>query len=305
LTAFEELTADRTPGPQTIDLLIRLVAQVTRMSSFPPPGGHSRWSDQAVLDHIATLISRKNGLGFIASCFLKSDDSGSLERLLVKSIKNDLIDEAKSTPVGRLRRRLHTLLSQDSRFVDASDLFAGQAGWSIPENRLVASDDDINRLLELTAGIDVAPIKPLPSAGRTPKAARESLLSLTHAVLKAVDAALRAQTLARFLSKRFGLAPEGTITGLDGDRVVVYDEFDATDPDAELMATELFTDLTPLERSVIPLLDDLIAVEGLYGEAGLSACEAVKVRLRILVGSELGRDALGPLLRLCSTEVAA
>jgi hypothetical protein len=304
LTAFEELNVQRTPGPQTIELLQRLVAQVTRPGTFPPPGGHQRWSDQAVLDHIGTLLSRKNGMGFIVSCFLKSDDQGALERQLLSAIKNDLIDEAKATPVGKLRRRMHTLLSRDSRFVDASSLFASQAAWSLPENRVVPSYADVDELFALTVTVEAAPIESLPPAGRTPRAARESLLTMTHSALKAVDAALRAQTLANFLTRRFGLAAPSTITGFDGERAAAPADPSASYPEAEQLAADVFADLTSLERSMIPLLGDPGAVEQLYGEAGLAVRERVRERLRILVGSELGRDALGPLQQMCSTGVS-
>lgn len=307
MSAFEELTAQRQIGPETVNLLQRLVAQVTRTSTFPPGGGHTAWTDQAVLDHIATLFSRKNGGAFITACFLKADDQTSLERLLLAAIRNDLIDEAKSQPIGKLRRRMHTLLSQDKRFIDASDLHQGQAAWSLPGNPAVASHADVEQLVGLSTGIEADPISSLPPAGRTPKAARESLLTMSHGVLERLGAALRAQTLAHFLGIRFDLIDRRQITGFDGDRTASSDDdIDTlTDPDADSLATEVFAELNALERAIVPVLGDHDAIAAAFGEPGVRAADAVRTRLQVLVGSDLGKEALGPLLQMCSTEVPA
>ena len=307
MNAFEELTAYREIGRETLALIHRLVAQVTRTSSFPPRGGHVAWTDQAVTDHIAKLFLRKKGGGFIVACFLKADDQPSLERLLLAAIRNDLIDEAKSQPIGKLRRRMQTLLGQDDRFVDASDLHQGQDAWSLPSSRPIPSHADVEQLLELSVGIEAAPILSLPRAGRTPKAARESLLLMTYGILEKLDAALRAQTLAHFLGVRFDLVDPQQITGFDGERAAstVEDEQALSDPEAELLAAEFFAELSPLERSIVPILEDAEAIKSIFGDSGLESADALRDRLRVLVGSDLGRDALGPLLRMCSTEVLA
>jgi hypothetical protein len=306
LNAFEELTTRREIGAETLAVLQRLVAQVTRTSTFPPPGGHSGWTDQAVLDHIATLLVRKNGNGFIVACFMKADDQASLERLLLAAIRNDLIDDAKAQPIGKLRRRMHTLLSQDERFIDASDLHQGQAAWSLPGNRSAASHADVEQLLVLAAGIEAAPIASLPPAGRTLKAARESLLTMSHEVLARLDAALRAQTLAHFLGIRFDLIDQKQLTGFDGDRAAsATEDYTVTDPEVDALAAEVFAELSALERSIVPLLGDPDAIAVSFGEPGLKAADVVRTRLQVLVGSDRGQEALGPLLRVCSTEVLA
>lgn len=307
MTAFEELTARRQIGRETLALLHRLVAQVTRTSSFPPRGGHVAWTDQAVTDHIAKLFLRKKGASFVVACFLKADDQASLERLLLAAIRNDLIDEAKSQPIGKLRRRMQTLLGQDDRFIDASELHQGQDAWSLPSSRAIASYADVEQLLDLSAGIEVTPIVSLPRAGRTPRAARESLLSMAYGILEKLDAALRAQTLAHFLGVRFNLVDPQQVTGFDGGRVSsgVQAELGPFDPEAELLAEEFFAELSPLERSLVPILEDSDTIEASFGGSGLQAADALRDRLRILVGSDAGRESLGPLLRMCSTEVHA
>ncbi|APZ35586.1 hypothetical protein BOH66_16130 [Microbacterium aurum] len=307
MTAFEELKAHRQPGRETLALLQRLVAQVTRTSTFPPRGGHVAWTDQAVIDHIAKLLLRKNGFGFVIACFLKADDQASLERLLLAAIRNDLIDEAKSQPIGKLRRRMQTLLRQDDRFIDASDLHQGQDAWSLPSSLPVPSQADVGQLLDLSIGIEAAPILSLPRAGRTPKPARESLLTMTYGVLERLNAALRAQTLAHFLGVRFDLIDPPQVAGFDGDRAASEAEAEhaVSDLDAELLAEEFFAELSPLERSIVPILGDSDAIESSFGDAGLEAADTLRDHLRVLVGSDVGRDALGPLLRMCSTEVHA
>lgn len=95
--AFEELQTGEF-GPVTFDLLRRLVHQVRRASGFPPPEGHTVWSDDAAYDVISAMLSQKGGQRFVTICFAQAADEASLERLFLTSIKNFLIDEAKKTP---------------------------------------------------------------------------------------------------------------------------------------------------------------------------------------------------------------
>ena len=46
---------------------------------------------------------------------MKAHDDASLERLLLAAIKNWLVDQAKATEVGKLRRRLENLLCEGRR----------------------------------------------------------------------------------------------------------------------------------------------------------------------------------------------
>jgi hypothetical protein len=93
LSAYGELSRTGSCGDETVRVLRRLAAQVTRTSSFPPPAGFDRWSDAAVDELLADMFERK-GPAFVVGCFVKATDDGSLERLLLAAIRNHLIDLA-------------------------------------------------------------------------------------------------------------------------------------------------------------------------------------------------------------------
>ena len=94
--AYAELLDTGTPGPLTLAMLLRLGAQVGRMSPFPPPDGYHRWSDAgAVEDLIGEMFVAKPHL--VIGCLILAHDDGSLERLLLAAIKNWLVDQARGT----------------------------------------------------------------------------------------------------------------------------------------------------------------------------------------------------------------
>jgi len=65
----------------------------------------------------------------VATNDMNITDDTALERPLLKTIRNHLIDEAKGTPRGKLRRRLNTLLSADDRFVRGPG--SASASWTL------------------------------------------------------------------------------------------------------------------------------------------------------------------------------
>jgi hypothetical protein len=119
VSAYEELDATGMVGDQAMALLRRLGAQYTRTHSFPPPQGHDRWTDDAV------------GPAFVLACLIGASDDASLERQLFAVIGNHLIDQAKKTERGNLRRRLDGLLTGDPRFTRVTAVQAGLAGWTL------------------------------------------------------------------------------------------------------------------------------------------------------------------------------
>ncbi len=118
---------------------------------------------------------------------------------------------------------------------------------------------------------------------------------MAYGILEKLDAALRAQTLAHFLGVRFNLVDPQQVTGFDGGRASsgVQAELAPFDPEAELLAEEFFVELSPLERSLVPILEDSDTIESSFGRSGLQAADALRDRLRIWsglmpVGNRLG-----------------
>lgn len=300
MTAFEELQATGQPGTEVVAMLISLAAQEVRTSSFPPPSGHRSWDDQAVMDHVATLFTRKNGLGFIAALAVQATDQRSLERLTLKSIRRDLIDEAKATPVGKLRRRLRTLFGKDGRFDRGDGLYGGEEAWVLPTSTQRPWAGTIDDLDELAAGVTVEAIESLPPAGPTPAAARTSLVTLSHEGLRRADAAVRAQLLARFLARRFGLDQPIETTGHEGTLESAYDE--EFDDDHNDLADEIYDELSDEQRWLVTALDTKDRISARLGGRAPQAAEILRDRLRPYASTQTGRQALEFLARRCDAE---
>jgi hypothetical protein len=303
MTAYEEIRSTGKAGREVTKMLIALVAQVTRTSTFPAPAGHERWSEQAVMDHVAALFTRKKGVGFLIAAALKADGQKSLEWQLLTYIRNDLIDEAKATPVGKLRRRLRTLLGKDERFDDAKHLFRGDEAWMLVTGAQQPWAGTPEDLADATSDVVVADMESLPKAGPTPKSARESLLTLSHEALHRLDAAVRAQTLARFLARRFGLDRMTETTGHDGARDAVWDDPEINgDDDRSELADAVYDSLTDEERWLVATLHDEDAIRERRGREGIDAAEVLKDRLRAFAGTDDGRAAVGAVARRCEKE---
>lgn len=298
MSPFAELSGPDGIGRETVNLLIRLVGQIGRTSSFPPPLGHPRWTDQAVIDYVGSILSTPRGLGMVMNCAMTATSDASLERLLLVSIRRFLIDEAKATPVGRLRRRLRTLLTKDSRFVPADLLLAGEEGWSVPENGDAVWDGDVTELTRLTSSVQIAAIDRLNTAGPTPAAARHSLVTMSYEAVTRALGAIRAQLLARFLYERFRLdaaGPSATADVSPNPPILTVDP----DDEVEVLARRIYDDLSAEDVAI------LAAEAAAAGSSPTSPRDALFSRLRLYAGSETGRDAVNLVIRWCASGVDA
>lgn len=295
MSAFAELSGSDGVGPETVNLLTRLVGQIGRTNSFPPPLGHPRWTDQAVIDYVGSILSTPRGLGMVINCAVTATSDASLERLLLVSIRRLLIDEARATPVGRLRRRLRTLLTKDSRFVSADRLLAGDEGWSVLANGDAVWSGEIMELSRLTSSVQVAAIDRLNTAGPTPAAARHSLVTMSYEAVTRAAGAIRAQLLARFLHHRFQLDAAGPTTRpLTGSDLPIL----SVDPDDEVavLARRIYDDLSTEDVTV--LADQATAADT---SRSTPARDELFGRLRLYAGSETGRDAVNLVIRWCTS----
>lgn len=203
-TAWAEFKKTGTIGPTAIVLLLKLTGQLVARSSFPPPPQHHSWNDEAILDFIGGMVEGKGGTDFILSAALKSRDQHSFERLLQASVENWLKDQAKMTVVGRMRRRLVTLLGGDSRFARAST-FVGADAWTLADFDVAVWQGDEVDLFQRTRRSDDNGLTELNSAGKTSVKNVSVLVGYCHHVLSTALGAMRDQLMARFVVRRYEL----------------------------------------------------------------------------------------------------
>lgn len=299
-TAREELAGGQA-GPTTVALLVRLTCQVGRLRTFPPPPGYVAWTVDAATEWISSLYAAR-GPAFVLACFVQSTDDASLERLLLTTITNALIDEAKRTDVGKMRRRLGTLLTADPRFEAAPNAYAGESAWrhiSVPDQAWDGGLDELGGLLHIAA---VAPIVELNSAGRTPRAVRESITDASATALQHADAAIRAQLLARALLHRFELT-DPQVVALLADHDELEDSGGSFD--VEVDAEELFRQLDTRSRLVVVLLGDPDAIAAELGDDAAEVTDEVIFLLSARLGRAVGRDLVFRRLQeLCADATA-
>ena len=253
MSAFDEISRGKGAcGPETIRLLRELGAQVTRTSSFPPPSGHASWSADAVNDLLADMFSQERAVIFVTACYTQATDQASLERLILTSIRNFLIDQAKGMERGKLRRRLHTLLSADSRFVRPTELKGIQA-WALLNRLFALWQGDLDELHEAAARVRGYQILRWNTAGKTPQQTIVALTAVCYGVLDHADGSVRDEDLTKVIERRFALLappvfiemPEGSSAAAAAARVANQNEsftnLDVQERAEELWACLLYT----------------------------------------------------------------
>lgn len=299
MTAWEELQHGP-PGNETVTLIIALTGQLVRTRGFPPPAHHRSWSQQAIEDTVGALFAGKNN-SWLKEVQALATDQRSLERLLRKVIENWLIDEAKQTVVGKMRRRLRGLLGRDQQFVNAKQLLAGEDGWTRSEYGDTVWQGDTRVLYRSTAHAAAGPLEPLNTAGPTSQRNRIVIVQYILGVFAGALGALREQLLARFIVERFEL---------EHVEEELSDENEDTQPtpeaqyEIELAADRIRAELTGRDAVVLAFYDvpeQLASRFGITLEEANELVRALLVRLRPLCAStDIGRAGL----RIVIEEVA-
>lgn len=191
-----------------LGLVVRLVWQVVRKSPFPPPDGHGSWTIDAVTDQAVNLYLAKGAAVVAEAKAAAGGDQGHLERRLLKTIRNYMIDVAKSTPVGLMRNRLATMLLRHPDYVRLDDSTAHPLdGWAPArspgaDGELWHGDEDV--LHVAAANTQVLPGVKFNKSGPPPPVTKQALLAVIAAVFAAAgDCYLPDQTLARVVARRF------------------------------------------------------------------------------------------------------
>jgi hypothetical protein len=255
-----------------LTLVVRLVWQVVRKSPFPPPGDHNSWTEAAVIDQAVDLYLHKGAAIVADAKAAAGGDQGHLERRLLKTIRNYMIDVAKSTPVGLMRNRLATMLLRHPDFVRLDDAANALDGWA-PAGSPGAGGElwqgDEDALHAAAASTPVPPGVKFNKSGPPPAVTKQALLDVIAAVFAAAGRCyLPDQTLARVITRRFDefLEPEDrdvsdTTSPAAPEDIAEYGPADPTTEDqldqvaAADAADWLWVEFSLEERTVYPLLN--------------------------------------------------
>lgn len=182
--------------------LRRLVWQKADEKGFPPGGDHSKWTREAVDDFVIDLFESK-GSNIIITLLEKATTEGHFERSILLTVERHMIDQAKTTETGKLRRRLVTVLGQDPRFLHVKD--PPPERWTLAGGSTELWQGDVQELQKVADKVTGVAVESWNEAGQTAGPVRHALQSVSAAVLSWAGRAVRAQDLAQLLRERFAL----------------------------------------------------------------------------------------------------
>lgn len=303
--AYDELARSGRLGDASLELLRRVGCQVTRTQGFPPPEGHSGWTDDAVDDLLQEMFSRK-GERFVLNCFLRAVDDASLAKMFYTSIRHFLIDLAKETDRGKLRRRIALRLAGDAKYLPVKGT---SPRWTLASHPASAVwQGDLDELVRVAWEVRGVWITAWNHSGPTPKKTEHALMTVLAAVLEAAGGAVREEDLAKVLEARFDqlATPQFTTPYTEDGSLIdpVADQAQGTDPvAAETVAGEIWTQMSPQERQLLPYLEDSpVKVAALLGTGRHQAraiMEALREKLRLVLTGDREElhDVITALLR--------
>lgn len=308
VSAIDEIRAGR-PGGATMAVSRRAGARV--VGDFPPPEGFGSWTSDAIDVVLGSLFEAKPHLLTKALIAGVADDD-ALEAFVLVALRRHLIDEAKSTEVGKMRRRFANVLGKDPRFVfldSPVDL------WALVEYAHTLWSDDLDVLRAAAARVRGVYIVELNRAGRTPKAVADALRAVAAEVLTEARGAVPAQDLARVVLERFfpGEQPlayldepgRGEIDIADTDAAPDAEPDVDFDVSVEAAAEVVYASLSPKERALMPHLGEVPEDRaGVLEDTGPAETEALAAsvleRIRRAVADDAdGEQVVRALLKLC------
>jgi hypothetical protein len=188
LSAHAELHRDGFFGPQCLGLLTRLMRREARkVAVLEPPGG---WSDHAFDDLVQEFFSAK-GKGVTRMLFAQAADDDQLGALLCRSVKNWLIDWARSeTDLGALRHRLDKLLRTLPAFARVPDGQPGAGRWALADGSGGVFAGDVEDLARAGRAVSVTPGAWSSDERRAPVTDKASLVRLLERIFDAAGGSL-------------------------------------------------------------------------------------------------------------------
>jgi hypothetical protein len=226
-----------------------------------------------------------------AALLSQATGDDSLARLLRVSIRNWLIDRARETGVGHIRRTIEKVLSAAADFERVADDEVGAGRWRIAGSKAppwVGSVDDLTAAAWSVRDVRIP--KWSSTTRRAPLADRESLVTIVRSVLTTAGGSVEIAHLVAVFANRFAAALDPRFASIDDGDNPIDVESETLDPAKSLIADELALDvataaaeiaarLTDAERGIVPILHDSSAIRLKLGK-GRTQCAAFAARLK-------------------------
>lgn len=277
MSAFNELTIDGRLGDAGARMLYGSVRAVGKGRGYKPPAGHDHWSKDAIAEVAHDFLADSRTPSRLAYLTIHATDDQSMERLLNTMVLNYLRDQGRRTEIGRLVRRINTLLIDDDRFLSAHDRWSLATGPTTPSTtppeELARAGDAVERV--------TVPRWNDRTARAHPHADAASLTRLCEIVLQAAEGSLAPADLARAIAARVGLRPIPIVNLLDIPEPADDSYTTVIEANEDLIAARaVFDTLTEREKRIMATLH--LPLRDLFGAIGIKKSQASPVRARTI-----------------------
>jgi hypothetical protein len=253
------------------------VRAVGKGRGFKPPEGHDRWSDDAMFETAHNFLADRRTPSRLAYITIHATSDESMERLLNTMVLNFLRDQGRRTEIGKLVRRINTVLNGDDRFLYAHERWSLTTGPTTPST---ATPDELGRAAAAVEHVTV-PRWSDQAARAHPHADASSIARLCHTVLDTANGSLTPADLARAISVRLGLRSIPIKNLLDVPEPT-DERYTATiEANDDLVAARaVFETLSEREKRIMATLH--LPVRGLFDAIGVQKSRAAPVRTRAI-----------------------
>jgi len=219
-----------------------------------PPGG---WSEDAVWECAQAFFVEK-GRAVTAGLLAQAFDSDSMGGYLRRSVRHFLVDQARKTPAGAVRRKIEDLLGATPSFVQVPAGVPGAGRWQLVGDLSLPYSGGMRPLVAAAYAVPGVRAVRWEGERRSPLASDACLIAIIDAVLTAAGGSLEVAQLTKVILERFPAAVEHADTALDQEVLdVVAPRHDGPDVLAEVtdLAREMYEQLSPSQRVLLPYLD--------------------------------------------------
>lgn len=238
-----------------------------------------------------------------------SDDS--VGKLVRRTVRNWMIDQARATGTGPLRRLIEKLLSETPLFECVPDGQEGAGRWRAAHTAGPPWGGDPDSLVAVAWAVpDVRVPTWATGRRRAPVADRQSLITMLEAVLQAAAGSMETAQLVHVFAQRFAAALDPLEVPLpdqqdeDDERGGVEVSSEVDGPEELLIAESVAVEtaeaaariverLSDDERAILCVIDDAAAVRRQLRLARSQSAEftrRLKAKIRELAGTGVERD---------------
>lgn len=293
-------------------MIFQLIREEARR--FPVLAPTDEWQ-KADLENLHGEFIADRFQAVTAMLLAQASDEASMGRLLRKSIKYWLIDQARKTTVGALRRMLENVLAAEDSFEKVPAREAGEGRWRLVGTSALPWSGRTEDLIDAAWAVPNVKIPKWSSTTRRgPVADRRSIVAVVGAVLDTAGGSLEVAQLVAVFVARFpavldpavGPLPDDPDTSIglaeeltpEQQLIIAEDEVDAA-----VTAAEVVRMLAPWERQIVPHLDNPPAIQTVLGCGRTQAYQyarRLKEKLTQLVGDDDSVRTVGPeVIQLC------